>query len=224
MNAGKRPALLAVGLAITAALAQVGCSKDAGPAQEPASSDKPAAHQSAKTHARAVTVPEGTPLSVRTTAALSTNSNEAGQTFVAHLEQPLVHEGQVIAPKGAEVEEKILKADKGGRVKGRAQLAVQLTKLHTSGGHAVEITTNTITREAKATKGKDAAKIGIGSGVGAAIGAIAGGGKGAAIGAGAGAAAGTGLVLATHGDPAVIASESVLQFQLRSPLPVAGRN
>ncbi|MGH9556159.1 MAG: hypothetical protein ACRD2Y_10095, partial [Terriglobales bacterium] len=86
MNAGKRPALLAVGLAITAALAQVGCSKDAGPAQDPASSDKPAAHQPAKTRARTVTVPEGTPLSVRTTAALSTNSNEAGQTFVAHLE------------------------------------------------------------------------------------------------------------------------------------------
>ena len=125
-----------------------------------------------------------------------------------------------IRNKGAAVEGEIVEADKGGRVKGRAKLAVRLTRLRTAGGHAVEIVSNTVEREAKATKGKDAAKIGIGSGVGAAIGAIAGGGKGAAIGAGAGAAAGTGLVLATHGDPAVIPSESVLEFTLRSPVTV----
>ena len=115
----------------------------------------------------------------------------------------------------------IAESDKGGRVKGRAKLVVRLTRLHASSGHGVEIVSNTIEREARATKGKDAAKIGIGSGVGAAIGAIAGGGKGAAIGAGAGAAAGTGAVLATHGDPAVIPSESVLEFRLHSPVTIA---
>jgi len=77
-------------------------------------------------------------------------------------------------------------------VKDRASLAVLLTRLHTSGGHVVEISTSTIRRQARATKGTDAAKIGIGSGVGAAIGAIAGGGKGAAIGAAAGTGDGTG--------------------------------
>jgi hypothetical protein len=106
-------------------------------------------------------------------------------------------------------------------VKDRASLAIQLTRLHTASGRVVEISTSTITREAKATKGKDAAKIGIGSGVGAAIGAIAGGGKGAAIGAAAGAGAGTGVVLATRGEPAVIPSETVLNFALRAPVTVA---
>ena len=142
--------------------------------------------------------------------------------FTVHLEQPLVHGGREIAPKGAEVEGKIVEADKGGRVEGRASLAVQLTKLHTAGGQVVEILTSTITREANATKGKDAVKIGIGSGVGAAIGAIAGGGKGAAIGAAAGAGAGTGVVLATRGAPAVIPSETVLNFELRAPVTVTG--
>jgi hypothetical protein len=113
-------------------------------------------------------------------------------------------------------EGRVIDADKGGRVKGRASISVQLTKLHV-GGKAVQIATNTIEREARATKGKDAAKIGIGSGIGAAIGAIAGGGKGAAIGAGAGAAAGTGVVLGTRGAAAVIPSESVLIFELRAP-------
>jgi hypothetical protein len=107
-------------------------------------------------------------------------------------------------------------------VKDRASLEVHLTGLDLSGGH-VEISTNTIRQEARATKKKDAATIGIGSGIGAAIGAISGGGKGAAIGAAAGAGAGSGVVLATRGEPAVIPSETVLQFALRAPVTIAGR-
>ena len=125
----------------------------------------------------------------------------------------------MLAPKGAEVEGRIVESDPGGRVNGRARIAVQLSGLQ-AGGRTLRITTNTIVREAKATKAKDATKIGIGSGIGAAIGAIAGGGKGAAIGAAAGAAGGTGVVVATRGDPAVIPSESVMIFELRSPLTI----
>ena len=166
-----------------------------------------------------MTLPEGTPLAVRTTTTLSTKTQMAGQTFTAHLEQPLELDGRAIVPKGAEVVGTIVEADKGGRVKERASLAVRLTRLHTVGGE-VEITTSTIAQEAKASTTKDAVKIGIGSGVGAAIGAIAGGGRGAAIGAAAGAGAGTGVVLATRGDPAVIPSETVLHFTLSAPVTV----
>ena len=88
----------------------------------------------------------------------------------------------------------------------------------TVSGHAAEITTDTIVVEASGTKAEDAAKIGITSGIGTAVGAVVGGGKGAAIGAATGAAAGTGVVLATRGDPAVIASETVLDFRLQSSL------
>jgi hypothetical protein len=211
--------LLGVSFAIAVALTQAGCSKESGLSQNgetPQKSDG-ASHAQAST----LTLPEGTSLTVRTTVALSTNSQQAGQTFSANLEEPLVYDGREIAPKGAKVEGKIVQADKGGRVKDRASLSVQLTGLHTTGGNFVEISTNSISREAKATKGKDATKIGIGSGIGAAVGAIAGGGKGAAIGAAAGAGAGTGVVLATTGDPAVIPSETVLVFELRSPALVS---
>jgi len=222
-------AMVHVGLALAAVLLQAGCSRDRGATQEAAAPEKTAgargggsgAARTAKPPANTVTLPEGTPLVVRTTVALSTNAQETGQTFTAHLEQPLVHGGREIAPKGVEVEGKIVEADKGGRVKDRASLAIQLTRLHTASGRVVEISTSAITREAKATKGKDAAKIGIGSGVGAAIGAIAGGGNGAAIGAAAGAGAGTGVALTTRGDPAVTPSETVLNFALRAPVTVA---
>ena len=66
-------------------------------------------------------------------------------------------------------------------------------------------------------------RIGIGSATGAAIVAIAGGGAGAAIGAAAGGGAGTGLVLATHGEPAVLHSESALTFMLRATVKIERR-
>ena len=116
-----------------------------------------------------------------------------------------------------------MEADKGGRVKGRALLAVRLTSIETAGGREMDIITSTYSVEAQSTKKEDAAKVGIGAGIGAAIGAIAGGGKGAAIGAATGAGAGTGVVLATRGEAAQIPSETVLNFELRSPLTVTFR-
>lgn len=218
--------LMCVMITSAAVLVLPGCNKTTGP-------DTVTAKTTTGTQARSTGVfgakkppslilPAGTQLSVRTTNTLSTNSQVSGQTFTAHLSQPLLYNGREIAPKGAEVDGQIVDSDKGGRVKDRASLAVQLTSLNANSGQ-VRILTNTITREARATKKKDAVKIGIGSGVGAAIGAIVGGGKGAAIGAATGAGAGTGVVLATHGDPAVIPSESILQFALRSPVTIAGR-
>ena len=218
--------LLGVSLAIAAVLVQAGCSSDGASSQDgltPAgtATAQAGASDAARPQADTVTLPEGTPLTVRTTTALSTNTHQAGQTFSTHLEDSLVYDGREIAPKGAQVEGRIVQADKGGRVKDRATLTIQLTGLHTTGGRVVEISTTSISREANATKGKDATKIAIGSGIGAAVGAIAGGGKGAAIGAGAGAGAGTGVVLATTGDPAVIPGETVLFFELISPVLVA---
>lgn len=118
------------------------------------------------------------------------------------------------------MEGRVVEADKGGRVKGVAHLSIELTSLKTADGRTVQMATRPIIVQARATKGKDAAKIGIGTGVGAAVGAIAGGGKGAAIGGAAGAGAGTAVVLSTRGDAAQIGSETVLNFELRSPLTV----
>ncbi|HYM13264.1 MAG TPA: hypothetical protein VEU62_21170 [Bryobacterales bacterium] len=246
MRTGKKMWCAMAGLAVAVFLLQPGCNKSSDTAQQPATAPEGAAeaapesgaaatgHHAAGEHrgtehaarteapagAAEMTVPEGTTLSVRTTATLSTKTQHVGETFLATLTAPLVAGGREIAPAGAEVEGKVVEADPGGRVKGRARIGVELIRLRTAGGHRVEIASNVVAREAPGTKKKDAEKVGIGAAVGAAIGALAGGGKGAAIGAGAGAGAGGGYVLATHGDPAVIPSETVLRFQLRSPLTV----
>jgi hypothetical protein len=175
-----------------------------------------------KLNEKKVTVERGTTLKVRTITTLSTKSHESGDAFEASLAAPLVIDGATVARQGAAVRGVIVEADKGGRVKGRAHLAVRLTELQTATGDWVDIDTGTVVRQAPGSKRNDAAKIGIGSGVGAAIGAIAGGGKGAAIGAGAGAGAGTGAVLATRGKEAAIPSETVLTFQLTAAIQTSG--
>jgi hypothetical protein len=216
------PGNVAALAALAAVLGLAGCSQTAVDTASPGSEAKTTASKAptappAKPAPRMVTLPEGTPLKVRLTTGLSTESHQTGDPFTATLEDPVMDGAQVVLPKGAQVEGVVAEADKGGRVQGRARLAVRLAQVQTTSGTA-ELTTNTVARQARSTKKQDAAKIGIGAGVGAAIGAIAGGGRGAAIGAGVGAGAGTGTVLATRGEPAAFAAESVLQFTLRAPV------
>ena len=165
--------------------------------------------------------PEGTSIKVRTTHTLSTKTLKTGDTFDAVLDAPLMAGGQEVFPKGAMVMGKVTESDAGGRVKGVANLSIELNMLHTADGQMVMISTSPVTVEAKSTKTKDVAKIAGGSAIGAVVGAIAGGGKGAGIGAATGAGAGTAVVLATRGDAAEIPSEAVLDFSLRSPVTLS---
>lgn len=169
--------------------------------------------------AEPVVVPVGTTLRVRTTNTLSTDVNGTGETFVGHLEEALVIGEKTIAEKGAQVTGRVVLSDKGGRVKNVASIGVTIDTLETVSGE-VPLETGNHVVAAKKTLGKDAQKVGIGAGIGAAIGAVAGGGSGAAKGAGVGAGAGGGAVLATRGDPAVIAAESVIALSLEAPVTV----
>jgi hypothetical protein len=172
---------------------------------------------------RVFTIRSGAQISIFTAKELSTKTVKDGDLFTASLARPIVDRDWVIAKRGATVQGVVVNSDPGGRVKGRASMTVKLRSLQLADGRTVDLSTSSYTKEAKGTKKKDAMKIGIGAGIGAAIGAIAGGGKGAAIGAGAGGGAGTGLVLATRGDPAVIPSESQLNFRLQGPITVTKR-
>lgn len=154
-------------------------------------------------------------LPVRLVEALSSDRNQVGDTFTATLDQPLVVDGFVIAERGARLEGRVVEAAQAGRVRGLSSLVIELTRLSTSDGQKVAISTDTFTKQGTTTKGKDAAKIGAAAGIGAAIGAIAGGGKGAGIGAAIGGAAGTGGVMATRGEPAALSTETRLTFRLK---------
>ncbi|MCH7978224.1 MAG: hypothetical protein IH935_04510 [Acidobacteria bacterium] len=233
MKVDKTGLFFGMALAITLVASQIACQQAGGPAAEDAMESgapagEPAASAGGSERAapqpRSATLAAGTALRIRTTSEINTDSNLSGESFTATLEEPLVEGAWVIAPQGSTVEGRIVEADKGGRVQGVARLAIELTQLHTADGQTIEISSNTFTVEADTTKKDDATKIGIGAGLGTVIGAIAGGRKGAAIGAATGAGAGTGVVLATRGDAAVIGSETVLDFELQSPVTITESN
>jgi len=172
---------------------------------------------------REVTLKAGMLLPVRLIETISSDRNHPGDTFTASLDAPLVVDGFVIAEKGARAEGRIVESQQAGRVKGLSSIALELTRLRTSDGQRVEISTDSFTKMGPESKGSDAAKIGGGAALGAIIGAIAGGGKGAAVGAGVGGAAGTGAVVTTRGKPAELPSETKISFRLNNSVTITER-
>jgi hypothetical protein len=170
-----------------------------------------------------VTLNAGMLLPVRMVDGLSSERNQPGDTFMATLDKEVVVDGFVIAERGARVEGKVVSSDRGGKVKGVAALAVEITRLHTSDGQNIAIHTDSFERHAEETHTQDAAKVGGGAALGAIIGAIAGGGKGAAVGAAAGGAAGAGGVLLTRGKEARLPSETRINFRLSAPVTITER-
>ena len=162
-------------------------------------------------------------LPVRLIETISSDRNHPGDTFTASLTEPVVVNGLVIAEKGGRVEGRVVESQQAGKVKGLASVALELTKLSTSDGQRVEISTDSFTKMGPESKGSDAAKIGGGAALGAIIGAIAGGGKGAAVGAGVGGAAGTGAVVTTRGKPAELLSETKISFRLNNSVTITER-
>ncbi len=169
---------------------------------------------------RQVTLPAGTDLAVRLDFGLSSDRNFTGDSFTASLDRAIVIDDMIIAEKGARVEGRVTEAVRAGRVKGRAELAMELVKLDTADGQTISLVSNRIHREGPGSLKSDATKVGIGAGVGAVIGAIAGGGKGAAIGAGVGAGAGGGAAAVKRGKPVEVPVEERLEFRLMEAVQV----
>jgi hypothetical protein len=179
----------------------------------------PAGNSSRAQAVPAVTIPEGTILSIRLVDAIDSEKNKSGDTFAATLDVPLVADGRVIAPKNADIEGKIQDVKSAGHFAGRSELALVLTKL-TVNGKSYQLSTEEYTQAGSSRGKRTAATVGGGAAVGALIGGLTGGGKGALIGAGAGAGAGTGIQAVTKGQQIQLASESLLEFRLSAPLTV----
>ena len=163
------------------------------------------------------TIPAGSRVRVRLQQAISTEKNSPGDPFVATLDEPLMVNGKMLAPRGSQVEGLLTDVTDSGRVEGRASLTMVLRTLEV-GGKQYDLETQPLTLVAQSTKKKDAKVIAGSAAAGAVIGAIAGGGKGAAVGAGIGGGSGTGYVLATKGDPVAYGPETRFTFSLAGPL------
>jgi hypothetical protein len=165
-----------------------------------------------------LTVPSGTIVSVRMIDSIDADITGAGERFRASIDDPVVVDGKVAVPRGANATVQVMRVDQGGRISGSDEVALKLYDI-TIGGKPYEVATEYAEVKGEGQGKKTAKTTAVTTGVGAALGAIIGGGKGAAIGAGAGAATGV-AVSAARGKTLRIPSETRLDFELRAPLPV----
>lgn len=159
------------------------------------------------------TVEAGTLINIRLQQSISSASARSGDEFAAVLDEPLVSNGQTLAPAGASVTGRVVAARKSGHMhdSGYLRLALASVDIH---GKAVPVHSSTIFIMGGAHKKRNLTLIGGGAGVGALIGAIAGGGKGALIGSAVGAGAGTAGAYATGKKDVGFAAERHLTFRL----------
>jgi len=162
-------------------------------------------------------IPAGTAINVRLQSSISSGTAQAGQTFDATLDEPIVVDGKTVVPRGAEATGRVVEANPGGRLHKPGYLKVTLASVAINGKN-VSVQTSSIAVQGSSHKKRNLLLIGGGAGGGALLGGLLGGPKGALIGAGAGAGAGTAGAYATGKKEVGFVAERRLTFRLSHSL------
>ncbi len=169
-----------------------------------------------------MTIPAGEHVTVRMIDSIDSDRNVEGQVFRASLVSPLTSRGRVVVPAGMTVMVELTRANNAGRIKGRSELEIRLSKLEYH-GRSYPLASSLYEEQGKGRGQQTAKRTGIGAVAGAVIGAIAGGGKGAAIGSAVGGGGAAGYQLFTHGEKVKIPSETIVTFRLTAPVTIEKR-
>ena len=208
--------VLAAGVAMTA------CSGGtATPAADVSGAASPAAAGVGKTASETeITIPAGTMIPIVLETEVGSATSRVEEPVRAHVDKDVLVNGMAAIPDGSAVQGVVTAAERSGKVKGVAHIAMSFDSVAPGGGDSYTIHAGAISRTAESTKGKDALEIGGGAVGGAIVGGLLGGKKGAAIGTAAGGAAGTGVVLSTRGKEVSLGAGAHLSLRLTEPLTV----
>jgi hypothetical protein len=183
-------------------------------------------------------VPEGTKIPLVLKNEISTRDARPGDPVFLVSDFPVVENGEVVLPAGLSVKGVIDSVQRGGKVKGRAQLQLHFESLilpnnvvvplpgsldRVPGSSGAQVKNSEGTIEQGGSKGKDGKRIVDNSLEGAGIGGVVGYGtgsvvRGVGIGAGAGAAVGVITTLFTRGNDVVIPQGASVMMVFSRPL------
>lgn len=193
-------------------------------ARKPAPPPPPAAAKPAPAAAKpapvvkTVSVPAGTMINVRLTEGIDVDVSQAGHSFKAIVDDPVMMGGSIVIPRGASAMVQAVNVQQSGKMKGSDKITLKLNAVG-FGGNVYEVATAYVETKGKGEGKKTGRKVGGGAGLGAIVGGIAGGGEGAAIGAAVGAVGGA-AVAAGGEEHLKLPAETRLQFQLSAAVNV----
>jgi hypothetical protein len=198
-------------LALPVGLGLIGCG---GLGEPPVGSADASSRRPPFTENQPLEVPAGTEIFIRLQQPLSSATAQAGQTFSAVLDQPLMVDNRTVAAPGAAVTGKVIAVRDPGHLHNAGYLRLSLISIKLNGKDA-SLVTNSVFVGGGSFRKRNWSFIGSGTGGGAMIGALADGGKGASTGSVAG---GPSAAYATGKKEAGFAAEQRLGFRLMQPL------
>ena len=180
-------------------------------------------------------IPAGTRIPLSLKQAISTKTAREGDPVYAETAFPFVVNDRVVIPAGTYIQGKITRAQRGGHVKGRAEVLIHFTSMIYPSGYTVMLggsientpgaehtsmkdSEGTVRQDSEAgRKAKSAAE---GATTGAVIGAITNGGKGAGIGAGIGGVAGLAVGMLTRGADVRLEPGTSIEMEIQREVDV----
>jgi len=167
-----------------------------------------------------VTVPSDAVLGLQIERTVSSELARVEDKVEARVTRDVRVENRVAIPAGSTVRGSVTEVDRGGRIKGRARLAIRFHTIVLADGSELALKTDPVVREGASAGGQSAAKVGGAAIGGAILGAILGGGKGAAIGGAVGAGAGTAAAMSNDSDPATLSAGTTVTVRMQAPVTV----
>src|SRR5271169_731148 len=215
---------------------------DSAASSAPAAAAAPSPAAVAASEPNVVTIPAGTKIPLSLKQAISTKNAREGDAVYAETAFPFVVDNRVIVPAGSYIQGRIAHVERGGRLKGRAEILMHFTSMIYPSGYtvmlpgSVENTPGADSNSVKDPEGtiqqdsdtgkkiEDAARNGAyGGAVGGIGGGLATGGiNGARIGAGAGAAAGIAWALLKRGADVKLDVGTSIEMEIQREIELDG--
>lgn len=182
-----------------------------------------------------LTIPSGTRVPLSLKQAISTKTAKEGDPVYAETAFPLVVNDRIVIPGGTYIQGKVTRVQRGGHVKGRAEILIHFTSMIYPNGYTVMLGASventpgadkTSMKDSEGTiredsdAGRKARTAAEGATTGAVIGAVTGGGKGAGIGAGAGGLAGLAVAMLSRGADVRLEPGTSIEMEIQRDVTV----